>query len=243
MTAAPQTSAPAFHDVLAEYAAPTYTVHGVTAGGLARTERGSGLAPEDAVVAAVTLTRQPTARVAAYLLAHRGADKRTVRIPANPSIDGTAACDLTIEAHDVGMVRDDVAKIIEGHEGVGYAHTTPRGHDGAADIDVFDHDGQPIAFVCVYADGRVEVLPIVRAEIVSDVEVVEVAPTALELADASRAAATRANVTVYYRGRPMTARRVEPLQNGFWRADLPGGTVALYEADPTDDPSAVLHSG
>ncbi len=43
-------------------------------------------------------------------------------------------------------------------------------------------------------------------------------------------------MTVYYRGRPVEARRVELLPNGLWRADLRGsGLVALYASDPRNN--------
>jgi hypothetical protein len=163
MTAtAPQTSP--VHTTLADYAAPTYTLH---AGDFAtRTERATGLSADDVVTATVALTGQPAERVAAFLLYRRYADERTLRIPAAPT-DGAEACYITRDELDVATVREDVAKLIEGHEGVGASRTIPRGHNGAADIEVFDLDGQQIAFVTIYADGNVEVLPVVQAEIVS----------------------------------------------------------------------------
>jgi hypothetical protein len=156
-------------------------------------------------------------------------------------------------------VQADVVNIARTVADVGAVLTVPRGHNGACDIEVFDRANQPIAFVVVDHRGHVEALPPleVAPTDLSDEETgsmtiadMPVGPemyrervlrdtTALERADASRLAATRADVTVYYRDRATTARRVEPLQNGFWRADLPSGISVLYETDPTDDPTAV----
>lgn len=199
---------------------------------------------------------------------------------------GAASADAPL---DLATVAEDVKTLVLQHEQTGAASIIPRGHHGACDIEVFDYDHKPIAHVTVYADGRVEALPIVGAVLVPgtpaewhayiraaatfvdaqdrmeearvagvdfremltvhDVPtpsatacenlVASVAPTALERADASRLAATRTDVTVYYRGRATTARRVEPLQNGYWRAELSGGISVLYETDPADDPDAV----
>lgn len=155
-------------------------------------------------------------------------------MPATASQTVIAAV-LTYAGENVGdldleTLRDDVEKIVHGHELVGAVHRIPRGHHGACDIEVYGYDDRLMALVVLDRDGNVHALPWTPE------------PTALERADASRRAATRANVTVYYRGRATTARRVEPLQNGFWRADLPGGMAALYETDPTDDPNAVQRS-
>jgi len=148
------------------------------------------------------------------------------------SIVGSVAAYADREPTDLPLdrIREDIERIVHGHRAIGAVMTTPRGHHGACDIAIYDYDDEQIALVVIYRDGRVEVLPVTREA------------TALEIADASRLAATVGNVTVYYRGRATTARRVEPLQNGFWRADLPGGTAVLYETDPTGDPNAVQHS-
>jgi len=57
--------------------------------------------------------------------------------------------------------------------------------------------------------------------------------------DDTPAPTTYTHCTVRYRGRPTTARRVELLPNGYWRADLAGsGLVALYDEDPVANPGA-----
>lgn len=43
---------------------------------------------------------------------------------------------------------------------------------------------------------------------------------------------------VRWHGRPCDARRAELLPNGYWRVDLVGGLVALYDEDPIANPDA-----
>lgn len=53
------------------------------------------------------------------------------------------------------------------------------------------------------------------------------------LLHADRAARVRyGRCIVTYHGRAAEARRAELLPNGFWRADLVGGLVAMYDTDP-----------
>jgi hypothetical protein len=66
----------------------------------------------------------------------------------------------------VAQVRDDVERIVQQHADTGSVHFTPRGGHGAGDFEVFDAAGEQIALVSIYTDGRVEALPVVRAEIV-----------------------------------------------------------------------------
>lgn len=63
----------------------------------------------------------------------------------------------------LAQLRDDVEKIIQGHPTVDSARTTPRGHDGACDLDVFDSDGESIALVTIDADGTILACPAVAA--------------------------------------------------------------------------------
>jgi hypothetical protein len=77
--------------------------------------------------------------------------------------NGSGAGDLP-----VAEIRDDVAKIVQQHPGACTVHFTPRGGDGAGDFEVFDFDGRQFALVSVYADGRVEALPVVQAELAAD---------------------------------------------------------------------------
>lgn len=44
--------------------------------------------------------------------------------------------------------------------------------------------------------------------------------------------------TVTYHGRPTQARRATLLPNGFWRVDLVGGLVGMYDEDPVANPNA-----
>jgi hypothetical protein len=140
----------------------TYTVTATTsAAGLfvQRVKRGSDMTPDDVVELVADVTGQSPERIAAYLLYRFNVGAETLRIPANTTVEGASACDITLDAVDLSMIRDDVTKIVVQHETVGSVKGTPRGHHGACDLEVFDLDGQQIALVVVYADGRVEALP------------------------------------------------------------------------------------
>jgi hypothetical protein len=65
-------------------------------------------------------------------------------------------------------LRDDITRIVQQHETVGSVQTTPRGKRGACTMEVFGHDGQQIAVVTIGADGTVDALPVVLAEVVAD---------------------------------------------------------------------------
>lgn len=66
---------------------------------------------------------------------------------------------------------------------------------------------------------------------------------AVAVVEAVRHPRFRGPCTVYYRGRPARARRVERLPNGYYRADISGGLVATYDDDPYDNPAATQTSG
>lgn len=66
---------------------------------------------------------------------------------------------------------------------------------------------------------------------------------AAAVVDAVRHPRYRGACTVHYRGRPCLARRVERLPNGYWRADISGGLVAMYDEDPVTNPAARQRSG
>lgn len=83
-----------------------------------------------------------------------------VQAYATPYPDDEAAGDVPLS-----QVREDLERIVCQHPTVGTTRTTPRGHHGACDIDVFDFDGQQIALVTVYADGNVEALPVDLAQV------------------------------------------------------------------------------
>jgi hypothetical protein len=96
----------------------------------------------------------------------------------------------------VAEIRDDVARIVEQHPDTGSVHFTPRGSHGAGDFEVFDADGQQIALVTVYADGKVKALtPADPAELADEGDTVRVPGTPAEWHAYIRAAATFADAT------------------------------------------------
>lgn len=58
----------------------------------------------------------------------------------------------------LATIREDLERIIHQHPTVDSASTTPRGFDGACDIEAFDFDGAQIALVTLDAKGHVEAL-------------------------------------------------------------------------------------
>lgn len=148
-----------------------------------------------------------------------------------------------------GGVQTDVVRLAHSVADVGAVYTVPRGQNGACDIEVFDRANAPIAFVVIDGRGKVEALPPVEPSPATE-------PLDCDSLHAARARAevlasvadgleplVRCDATVYFRGRPAVARRVEPLPNGLWRADLKSsGLVVTYYDFPVDNPAARQHS-